>query len=668
MITVGCAGFPVPATRYFKEFLFVEVQETHVAPPGSGTVRRWRREAPDGFRFAMVGPREIGQEGFRDGMVVETALKTLETVGKELAADTVILVAPPDFPASRANKTAVKELLTIVRQRFERVIFDPAVGWDPDETETMATEVGAIAARDPLTAGISRKKEAYYRLPGPAGHKSRYEDPAIDRLGELARSVPEQDATYVFTNVDMFADARRLKKVLKLLSGSPAAPKNSASRGTWCATKGGLMAACVQCQAEVPPGAPCCSGCGAASLSALEIPDLDLAPASVRPAPAPRRAPVGLELNPATQPARMPELGSSSSGLDVDELPDASGLELAVTPIQRNSRLPPRPAAPAAAPQRASIPPPARRVSVPDASGPDPYEVQQIARFGVEPQLPWESVFYALRVALRLRALKEELTGAKATMDQHRKAADEALVTFLDASQQKLLSDAAFARLFEPLRELQTRYLERLAEIESLDREGQDALAAIDAEILQAERTAQEGRSTREGLASEAARLFDASREGDALATQLLGAIREQMQKAEEDATRAVSQMNDLRRRRRESEQSYVQRIRTLEEALAVADGPRKAALLEIGRDLLDRLPPGLEGFSAVESAARRLQESTRRCSLLEASLLAYNRQKALQGWLLLGAFSVLLIGAMVLGIMRMNRELSAPPPTLPSL
>src|SRR4028119_1933924 len=63
MITVGCAGFPVPATRYFKEFLFVEVQETHVAPPGSGTVRRWRREAPEGFRFAMVGPRGIGPEG-----------------------------------------------------------------------------------------------------------------------------------------------------------------------------------------------------------------------------------------------------------------------------------------------------------------------------------------------------------------------------------------------------------------------------------------------------------------------------------------------------------------------------------------------------------------------------------------------------------------------------
>ena len=61
MITVGCSGFAVPATRYFKEYGFVEVQETHRAVPGPGTIRRWRREAPDGFQFALLGPREIAR-------------------------------------------------------------------------------------------------------------------------------------------------------------------------------------------------------------------------------------------------------------------------------------------------------------------------------------------------------------------------------------------------------------------------------------------------------------------------------------------------------------------------------------------------------------------------------------------------------------------------------
>ncbi len=216
MITVGCAGFPVPATRYFREFSFVEVQETHVSLPGPGTIRRWRREAPPGFRFALLGPREVGQEGFRDGKVIETALKSISAIAEELEAKTAVFVAPPEFAPTRANKGVVREFLVGVKTRFERVVFEPAPGWDPDETDDLTHEVGAVAARDPLNAGLSKLQVAYYRLHGPAGHKSRYEDPAIERLGEIARTAKHTEATYVFTNVDMFADAKRFKKALKL--------------------------------------------------------------------------------------------------------------------------------------------------------------------------------------------------------------------------------------------------------------------------------------------------------------------------------------------------------------------------------------------------------------------------------------------------------------------
>src|SRR5579871_2696986 len=129
MITIGCAGFPVPATRYFKEFLFVEVQETHVAQPGTGTIRRWRREAPPGFDFALLAPREIGQEGFREGKVTETALKNLIDVGKELLATTAVFVAPPEFTSGRGNKAVLKEFLQSVRKKFERVVWEPSASW-----------------------------------------------------------------------------------------------------------------------------------------------------------------------------------------------------------------------------------------------------------------------------------------------------------------------------------------------------------------------------------------------------------------------------------------------------------------------------------------------------------------------------------------------------------
>ena len=216
MIVVGCAGFPVPATRFFKEFAFVEIQETHMATPGVGTVRRWRREAPAGFEFAMLGPREIGLEGFRDGKVTETALKGLAAVGQELGATTAVFAAPPDFTANRANKAAVKDFLTTVRKKFDRVVWEAPTAWDVKDAETAAAASGAIVARDPLVHGLSKAEIAYYRLPGPAGHKSRYEDPAIERLAALAKDAKHKAVHYVFTNVDMFADAKRFKKAMKL--------------------------------------------------------------------------------------------------------------------------------------------------------------------------------------------------------------------------------------------------------------------------------------------------------------------------------------------------------------------------------------------------------------------------------------------------------------------
>lgn len=215
-ITVGCAGFPVPATRYFKEFMFVEIQETHHALPGMGTIRRWRREAPQGFTFAMLAPREIGQEGFREGKVVETALTTLLDVGKELEATTAVFVSPPELTQTRANKSAVKDFLQSVRDKFDRVVWEAPTTWDADDAASLAIDVKVIPSRDPLAHGALDAPVAYYRLPGPAGHKSRYEDPAIEKLATIAKEAKNKDATYVFTNVDMFADAKRFKKAMKL--------------------------------------------------------------------------------------------------------------------------------------------------------------------------------------------------------------------------------------------------------------------------------------------------------------------------------------------------------------------------------------------------------------------------------------------------------------------
>ena len=102
----------------------------------------------------------------------------------------------------------------VPRGAVEPVVRDRELG-EPG-VERIAGGAGTLSARDPLARGPAKSAVAYYRLPGPAGHKSRYEDPAIERLADIARAARHKDATYVFTNVDMFADAKRFKKAIKL--------------------------------------------------------------------------------------------------------------------------------------------------------------------------------------------------------------------------------------------------------------------------------------------------------------------------------------------------------------------------------------------------------------------------------------------------------------------
>lgn len=193
----------------------MEIQETNLAVPGPGTIRRWAREAPEGFEFALLGPREVIQENFKPGKVVEAALEGLASARDQLNATTAVFVAPPEFTANRANKNNLREFLKLVRPQYQRIVFEvPA--FKPDDADALAEETDTLASRDPLQHGLSKRPEAYYRLPGPAGRKSRYEDPAIEELAEIASGGLDQKAHYIFANVDMFSDAKRFRKSLNL--------------------------------------------------------------------------------------------------------------------------------------------------------------------------------------------------------------------------------------------------------------------------------------------------------------------------------------------------------------------------------------------------------------------------------------------------------------------
>lgn len=207
----------MPATRYLREFLLTEVADTYLGVPGPALVRRWRREAPTGFIFTALAPKELSLDFFKPSPAADAAWETFLPVARELEARALVVTSAPEMTASKITRAAVRAFFErIPRDRLPPLVWESPPSWELKDAEATVKDLGVLVARDPLRhPAFGRGARAYYRLPGQAGHKSRYEDPAIEAIAEVVRGTQAPETLVVFSNVDMYADARRLRKLME---------------------------------------------------------------------------------------------------------------------------------------------------------------------------------------------------------------------------------------------------------------------------------------------------------------------------------------------------------------------------------------------------------------------------------------------------------------------
>jgi uncharacterized protein YecE (DUF72 family) len=217
MAVIGCSGFPVPATRYLREFLLVEIADTALGVPGPALVRRWLREAPDGFVFTALAPKDLVGDGFKPTPTADAAWDNFLPVARDLGARAVVVLSPPEVPAGKATRAAVHALFEkLARPGVPALVWEPPPAWELRDAEAAVKDLPVIVARDPARhPPFAKGALAYYRLPGPAGYKSRYEDPTLEAATQTVRETQAGDAMVVFANVDMYADAKRMRKLLE---------------------------------------------------------------------------------------------------------------------------------------------------------------------------------------------------------------------------------------------------------------------------------------------------------------------------------------------------------------------------------------------------------------------------------------------------------------------
>ncbi len=412
-------------------------------------------------------------------------------------------------------------------------------------------------------------------------------------------------------------------------AGNPAAGKGAAPTRSSVPPKGAV---------KTPKPGPSPDAAASLSIGAGAVFDDDFGPSlSLEVDDAPRH-----RAGKSTRPS-VPSAGGSS------------GLDVAVAPRAPMGSVPP------AGVRAASLP------SMGDTSDLDPYTVKRLAGFGAAPSTLWEAPLYALRVGWRLHDLRRQGQVMRAAEVTARHALDEALIEFLDQRADELRHDKTTASLFEALSDLQRRRDDWSHSLAEAEERTAASLAEIDRALQQCERAVVDERSARDGLADEAARLFEAARAGDKVAGQMLAAVRGQMASAEQEATAAIARRTELLRERRTVEEDHDLGTRELRQGLAEAEAPRRERMLEVGRAALEsRLFAGRPGSERLAAAEQKLAQATLERRLHEAAIDSYDPLVVRRGAMVIGALVVLTIVGVVLGVMRMNRELSAPPPVVP--
>jgi uncharacterized protein YecE (DUF72 family) len=216
MHVVACSGFPVPVSRYWREFEGVEISETELGIPGAGTVRRWLREAPEGFMFSLLAPKDIVVAGFELNDATSKLVKDVGALCKEMKAQAVVFSAPPEFANNRANKAAVKKFVEALPARYPKAVLSLPAWKLADVNGAIDDKKGVIAAYDPLQddKGPGKVDLAYLRLPGPAGHRSRYDEGSLEKIVAHLKSSKAKLTMCVFHNIDMHANATRTRELL----------------------------------------------------------------------------------------------------------------------------------------------------------------------------------------------------------------------------------------------------------------------------------------------------------------------------------------------------------------------------------------------------------------------------------------------------------------------
>jgi len=237
VIHVGTCGFCESHARYYRDFDAVEVQQTFYRVLQEKTLERWRKEAPEGFTFAIkafqgvthpsnsptwrrsnVKPgREVGL--LRPNSEVLHFWRLTLREAEILGARFILIQLPKSFRESEESFANAERFFEMA----ERGEFEIAVelrGWNEEGIKRFVRSFDVIDVTDPLVRiPLHGGNVNYYRLHGRYEngriiYRHSYSDEELAKVRERVLGWNRRESFVFFNNTDMCRDAKRFRALL----------------------------------------------------------------------------------------------------------------------------------------------------------------------------------------------------------------------------------------------------------------------------------------------------------------------------------------------------------------------------------------------------------------------------------------------------------------------
>ena len=222
---VGCCGFPTSKEKYYRVFKLVEINSTFYAYPRKTLLEKWRREAPEGFEFAVKAHQDISHR-FKLEVNEECieAFERMKEICYALEAKVLLIQTPESFKPSPEGIKRIKNFFETIEKNDLTIVWETrGLEWERLDIRRKIAEdlsqLDILHVTDPLRIMPAYSKDlVYFRLHGLGARRYYYQHSNNDlvMLAKIVNDLENIKKTYIlFNNLAMWDDARRFQDYLK---------------------------------------------------------------------------------------------------------------------------------------------------------------------------------------------------------------------------------------------------------------------------------------------------------------------------------------------------------------------------------------------------------------------------------------------------------------------